>query len=111
MTKARCGLCDVEVEDFGEHRKSEQHQSNLPEHKEVKKPKIPVKKISATEKKKNKKLSLIAKVTNLGYFSQANGRSGYFLRCECGEDSFVFSWRGCKRCPNCWKILHLSLSI
>jgi len=106
----RCGLCNVEVVgSFADHVKSEEHQSNLPKKREpVKLPEVPVREVSEAEKKQNR--DKIAKAENLGYYSVANGRSYYQLRCECGEISDVFAWRGCKRCPNCKKILHLSLS-
>lgn len=110
MTKPlRCGLCDIEVSgSFADHVKTEQHQSKLPKREPVKLPEVPVREVSEAEKKQNR--DKVAQVENLGYYSVSNGRSYYRLRCECGEISDVFAWRGCKRCSNCCKLLHLSLS-
>ena len=108
----RCGLCDVEViGSFDDHVKSEQHQNNLPKPREpVKMPEVPVRFVSKEEQKQNR--SKTAKAENLGYYSVANGRSYYRCRCDCGEISDVFAWRGCKRCPNCGKVIvtHWALS-
>jgi len=110
----RCGLCDVEIPEgvsWEKHVKSDLHKGNLPNTIERLKEIVhPVKKISDEERKRNKKEGNIAHATNLGYVSRANGRSVDRMLCECGEVSEVFRWRGCKRCPNCWKILHDELS-
>lgn len=103
----RCGLCQVEVTgSWKDHEQSEGHQSRLPKKKDP--VEIPVREVSETEKRQNR--DKIAKAENLGYSSVANGRSYYRFRCECGEVSDVFAWRGCKRCPNCGKLLHTILS-
>lgn len=114
MSKPRCGLCDVEIPEktWDTHVKSELHQSKLPKINFVKLPEPVVSEIPDAEKKQNKREGKLAKATNLGYFSQSNGRSGNFVRCECGQTLFVYRWRGQRRCPNCWKVIstHLGLS-
>lgn len=109
----RCGLCDVEViGSFEDHVKTEEHQNRLSRIVEQKKALATyvevLKKVSAATQKSNR--DKIAKAENLGYYSVSNGRSYYRLKCECGEISDVFAWKGCKRCPNCKKILHTILS-
>lgn len=108
----RCGLCQVEISgSWKDHEESEMHQNNLPKEREpVKIPEVPVREVSEAEQKQNIKECKIAKAENLGYASVSCGRSYYNLRCECGQISYVFAWRGCKRCPNCKKLLHLRLS-
>lgn len=109
----RCGLCQIVIlgQSWKEHEQSEGHQSKLRISVPVKA--LPayvesIKRISKASQKKNR--DKIARAENLGYHSVSNGRSYYSLRCECGEVSDVFLWRGCKRCPNCKKILHTTLS-
>lgn len=113
----RCGLCDIEIsEPWDKHLKSKLHQSNLPKPRErVKLPVVPVREVSEAERKKNLNRSFrdvdrFAHAESLGYYSVANGRSYIRMRCECGEVSDVFAWRGCKKCPNCSKLLHRILS-
>lgn len=113
--KPRCGLCGEYPEPtWEEHKKSMAHQSRLPQETPYVRmiPKPVVSKISDFVKRKNKREGIIAKATDLGYISAANGRSGNLVRCECGQTLFVFAWRGCKRCPNCWKVIgtHLGIS-
>lgn len=108
MSKPRCGLCNKEIEEetFDDHVKTEEHQNNLPKYeKEVKIPVVPVKEISEAEKKQNIKEQKMAKAENLGYYSVANGLSYFKCRCECAELVDVYAWRGCKRCPNCGKVI------
>lgn len=100
----RCGLCNIIVKgSFADHVKSDLHQSNMPKVERVKLPVVPVREVSEAEKKQNRDKT--AKAENLGYYSVANGRSYYHVRCECGETSDVFAWRGCKRCSNCGKVI------
>lgn len=109
----RCGLCDVTIGEasWPEHLESELHQSNMPKMPEpVKDVVVPVRVVSAEERKQNKRKHKIAKAESLGYYSRANGRSYVCMRCECGEESDVFVWRRCKRCSNCGKLLHTWLS-
>ena len=110
--KVRCGLCDVELYsiDWQEHCASEQHQSHFVKRKPFKAPVYPVREVSDEERKKNKREGNVAHAEFLGYFSVANGKSYDRMLCECGEVSAVFRWRSCKRCPNCWKLLHDKLS-
>lgn len=112
-SKPRCGLCDIVIPEasWKDHEKSELHQSKLPKHREVKRPVVPVREVSDEERRRNKRERELAAATFLGYYSHANGQSGDWCRCECGEEVFVYRWRGCKRCPNCWKVISTHMSI
>ena len=112
--RLRCGLCQVKLpegETWQQHLESDLHKSSLPDPiKFVAAPVYPVKEISEKERKNNKREGNVAHAEFLGYHSVANGKSYDRMLCECGEVSDVFRWRGCKRCSNCWKLLHNILS-
>jgi len=50
------------------------------------------------------KLAQFARYTVL-YYTPEHGRSRYTVRCECGKETEVYCWAGCKKCPNCGKML------
>ena len=100
------------------HIESEQHKNKASPKRELSEKQLKAinknlkmqiaKKVSTAQKKKNRNKT--AKAAFLSYHSRENGRSYDLVRCECGEEVDIFRWRGCKRCPNCEKVIYTHMS-
>ncbi len=40
------------------------------------------------------------------YFGK-HGKSHWLVTCECLQTLKIYAWRGCKRCPNCKKVVYI----
>ena len=99
MDRLRCGLCQIEIDDYDEHCKSKGHKSKLPSRPDNKKL-LEAKRLQEQQIEITGKPGLIV----LSYHG-VHGASYYRVKCtKCGEvfDAYAWSIAGSgKKCPSC----------